>query len=116
MQYSLFIGRYQPLHEGHIKLMRHVLEEDKKNVCIAIRSTPKDNNNPFSIEQRCAMIQKEFGKEISQGRVAVCVIPDITEVCYGRDVGWGVREITLKNNGDISGTKIREQLRKEGKL
>lgn len=87
MRYSMFIGRYQPLHENHIRIMRHVLDEEGKNICVALRTTPKDSDNPYTIEQRCAMIQREFKKEITQGRVAVCIIPDISEICFGRKVG-----------------------------
>ena len=37
------------------------------------------------------------------------VMPDILEVCYGRKVGCGIREIRLDGNTEsISGTKIRE--------
>ena len=35
-KYSLFIGRWQPWHEGHLWLINQRLKE-KKNVCIAIR-------------------------------------------------------------------------------
>ena len=37
-KYSLFIGRYQPLHAGHINLIRVVLNEGK-NVLVALRDT-----------------------------------------------------------------------------
>jgi len=43
-KYSLMIGRYQPFHEGHQKLVQKVLDEGKK-VCIALRDTPIDENN-----------------------------------------------------------------------
>ena len=102
MKYSLFIGRYQPLHEGHIKLIRSVLDEGK-NVCVALRDTPISDTDPYTVEQRMEM----FAKDLPE--VKVIVIPDIEEVCYGRNVGWGIREIRLdKETESISATKIRE--------
>ena len=56
---SLFIGRYQPLHEGHIKLMKTVLDEGKK-IVIALRHTPIQETDPHSIGERIDMIKKEL--------------------------------------------------------
>jgi len=107
--WSLFIGRFQPLHEGHIKLIRTVLNEGGK-VCIGLRDTPINDKNPFTIEQRCRMFEKEFKKEIEENRLKIVVLPDIKEVCHGRKVGWYVREIRLdKETESISATKIREK-------
>jgi len=107
---SLFIGRWQPLHKGHCGIMRKVLEEGGK-ICIGIRNSKIDDKNPYNVEQRVAMICKEFYKEIMEGTVTWCVLPDIKEVCHGRKVGWGVREIRLDEQTEaISGTKIREAM------
>lgn len=113
---SLFIGRWQPLHEGHIKLIRTVLNEGNK-VCIGIRNTPVNEKNPYSVDERYKMIEKEFEKEIEQDKVYITVLPDIKEVVFGRGVGYGFRQLNLdKKIEKISGTKIRKNLRKKGKL
>lgn len=102
MRYSLFIGRFQPLHDGHIKLIRKVLDEGKQ-VCVALRDTPKDKDNPYTIQERKAMFFNEFKHDVK-----IIVIPDIDEICYGRKVGWGIREIRLdKKTEKISATAIR---------
>ena len=46
MKYSLFIGRYQPFHDGHKALIQKVLDEGK-NVLIAVRDCPDDKDNPW---------------------------------------------------------------------
>ena len=51
MKYSLFIGRYQPFHQGHQELIETVLN-DGKNVCIAVRDTPISETDPYSLEDR----------------------------------------------------------------
>jgi len=105
-EYSLFIGRYQPLHEGHIKLIDSVLEEGKK-VVVALRDTPIRSTDPYTTYERKEMFREEFGDQVK-----VIVIPDIEEVCYGRKVGWGIREIRLDEETEsISATKIRELAR-----
>jgi len=101
---SMFIGRYQPLHDGHIKLIQKVLDEGR-DVVVALRDTPISPNNPFTLAERRAMFEKAFGN-----RIQVVAIPDIAEVCYGRGVGWGVREIRLDAETEaISATAIRQK-------
>ena len=107
-QYSLFIGRYQPFHNGHEALIRSVLDE-RKNVCIALRDTVQCLSDPYSFQQRKQMIQEVFSSEMRDGRVVIIKIPDVAEVCYGRRVGWDIREIRLPDDiEDVSATQIRE--------
>ena len=113
MKYSLFIGRYQPLHDGHVRLIQSVLNEGR-NVCVAIRDTPISDANPYTVEERVAMFKERFPAEYFEGkfpRIKIISIPDIEEVCYGRKVGWGIREIRLDPETEsISATKIREKV------
>ena len=52
-----------------------------------------------------------------QGRIKVTLVPNITNICYGRGVGYKIEEIVLdEKTQQISATKIREQMRKDGKL
>ncbi len=105
MKYSLFIGRYQPFHAGHQRLIETVLEEGK-NVCIALRDTPIQKTDPYSVSEREAVIANRLKKW--GDRVVIISIPDIEDVCYGRKVGWGVRQISLDEETEaISATKIR---------
>lgn len=110
-KYSLFIGRFQPLHQGHIKLIRTVLDEGK-NVCIGLRDTPISETDPYDKFQRITMFEKNFEIEIASGKMKVWLIPDIEEVCYGRNVGWGIRQIKLDEKTEaISATQIRNEQR-----
>ena len=105
MKYSLFIGRYSPLHVGHIAIIQKVLDEGK-NVLVAIRNTPISPTDPFTYKERKSMFVKRFGR-----KVKVIKIPDIEEVCFGRKVGWGIREIKVGPEIEaISATEIRKNL------
>ncbi len=103
---SLFIGRYQPFHEGHKSLMEVELNEGH-DVVIALRDTEIDEKNPYSIEERKIFINEKMKEWI--GRYEIITIPDITRVCYGRGVGWDIREIRLDEETEkISATNIRK--------
>jgi len=115
-QYSMLVGRYQPFHDGHKWLMNQCLEEGK-NVLICIRDIEPDEKNPFTSDQVYQNISNELEDLISDGRVKVIVIPDIESINFGRGVGYDIIEhVPPQEVGDISATKIREQMRQEGKL
>ena len=106
---SLFVGRWQPFHEGHKTLIETVLKTGKP-VTIAIRDTEIDHKNPFSTNERWTMIQKALAKY--GALVKIIVIPDIDEICYGREVGYAIRYVEMDNSvKKISGTKTREAMK-----
>ena len=52
-----------------------------------------------------------------KGRFKVMMVPNITNICYGRGVGYKIEEIVLDDETQkISATKIRAKMREEGKL
>ena len=116
-KYSMFIGRWQPLHKGHLWLINERLKEGK-NICLAIRDVETDDKNPWTAKEIEEMIHEGELKElIDEGKVVTTIIPDIESINYGRGVGYDVIEhIPPKEIGDISATSIREQMRKDGKL
>jgi FAD synthase len=115
-QWSLFIGRWQPLHEGHKQLFRQVIDEGGK-VCVAIREVEIDDKNPFTSHDIMLNIAREMQTEIRSGKLKVITIPDICSVEFGRGVGYDIIEhIPPQEIAEISATKIREDLRTNGKL
>ena len=115
-QYSMFIGRWQPWHPGHRWLIDQALNKDK-NVLICIRDIVPDERNPFTASEVKNNIMKELWKLISEDRVKVIIIPDIDSVNFGRGVGYDVIEHEPPTEvKEISATKIREQMKSEGKL
>ena len=112
-QYAMFVGRWQPLHLGHQELFKRAMDEGK-NVLICIRDIQPDEKNPFTAEQVRENISNFYSEE---ERVKVMVIPDICSIEFGRGVGYDIIEhIPPQEIHDISATKIREQMKKEGKL
>jgi cytidyltransferase-like protein len=116
MKYSLFIGRWQPWHKGHRWLIDQRLNEGK-NVCVAIRDVEPNENQPYTPQEVYENLHIELQDLIHDGRVRIIIIPDIESVNYGRGVGYEIIEhIPPGDIHDISATKIRQNLRDEGKL
>ena len=103
---ALFLGRYQPFHRGHQRL----IEEGLRRVgqaCIAVRDTHRINEkNPlpfFAVKQRIEAALSAYA-----GRFVVVPLPNITNVFYGRDVGYEIERIILDEASElISATQIR---------
>ncbi len=115
-QYSMFLGRWQPWHDGHRWLIDQRLNEGK-NVLICIRDIEPNDKNPFTAEEVEANIKRELWQLVGQERVKVMIIPDIESVNFGRGVGYDIIEhLPPQEVSEISATKIREQLKQEGKL
>lgn len=115
-QYAMFCGRWQPLHEGHQFIFRQSMDAGN-NVLICIRDVKPDEKNPYTAEEVLANIEQHYASEIEEGKVKVMIIPDICSINFGRGVGYDIIEHVVPDNiAEISATKIREQLKKEGKL
>ena len=115
-QHALFIGRWQPLHLGHQEMFKQAINEGK-NVLIAIRDIKPDEKNPFTPKQVKQNIEEFYKELISEEIVKVMIIPDICSIEFGRGVGYDIIErIPPQEIHDISATKIREQMKKDGKL
>ena len=110
MKYSMFIGRWQPWHNGHRWLIDQRLNEGK-NVLICVREVNKDDKNPYNPIEVKENVEKELKDLINAKRVKVIIIPDIESVNYGRGVGYDIIEhVPPSEIGEISATKIREKL------
>jgi cytidyltransferase-like protein len=103
---ALFLGRYQPFHTGHQRLIEEGLRRVGQ-VCIAVRDTHGVGENNllpfFAVKQRIEAALSAYA-----GRFVVVPLPNITNVFYGRDVGYAVERIVLDEATEaISGTHVR---------
>lgn len=114
-KYALFIGRWQPFHDGHQWLINQQLDKGN-NVCIAIRDVEPDESNWWTAKKIKKDLKVRFKKEIKSGKIKVVIIPDIDSINIGRDVGYDIIEHTPPPIvATISGTKIREELKNKTK-
>jgi hypothetical protein len=116
-KYALFIGRWQNWHKGHEWLINQQLEKGK-DIWVAIRNVPTDENNPKSAQEvMMELVDEPFFKNNSH-KIQISIIPDIESINYGRGVGYdviyheppaeiskisgtGIRNGYIDSNGDI---------------
>ena len=109
-KYAIFIGRYQPYHQGHISLIMQKINNGIPAL-IMVRDIAPDAKNPFTTEQTVDMIKKYHAAHNHD--VEVIIIPDMESVNFGRGVGYEINEFSPPENiGWISATKIRDQSKK----
>jgi cytidyltransferase-like protein len=108
-QYAIFVGRFQPLHNGHIALFKQKLDAGIP-LLIMVRDLQPDERNPFTTQQTVKMLKKVFkGQDVQ-----VMIIPDIESVNWGRGVGYELNEfVPPADLGAVSATSIRNGI-KEG--
>lgn len=115
-EWAMFIGRWQPWHPGHRWLIDQALKEDKK-VLLCIRDVPISEKNPWTAQEILMNLSTQLQDLVEEGKLMIIKIPDIESVNIGRSVGYDVIEhIPPTDVADISATKIRNQLKAEGRL
>lgn len=63
-EYAVFIGRFQPFHNGHLEIIREALKK-AQNVIVAIGSSraPRTIKNPWTFDERAEMILDALGDD-----------------------------------------------------
>lgn len=110
-RYSLYIGRFQPFHNGHAWCVREMIGNGKK-VCVAVMDMHdlEPENNPYTYDEVLKKISEDMNYELQKGQMMITRIPAIESVNYGRDVGYEFNElIPPEEIREISATKIRSK-------
>lgn len=96
--YGVFIGRFQPPHKTHIAVMLEALNQVQKLIIvIGSAKTARNVKNPFSAEERQALILQALEAHgADSSRVAFCTVRDYfyNEAMWLAEVQNGVRGIT----------------------
>jgi adenylyl-sulfate kinase len=105
---ALVLGRFQPPHPGHLGVVYEALRLEGR-VCIGVRESLGDEKNPFPFEE----VRRRWLDLLAQNGlsdvVTVVRLPNITNVVYGRDVGYKITKVSLDAATEaISATKIRQ--------
>ena len=120
----LLLGRWQPWHDGHLALFERAFAKTGQ-VVIQVRDVKGSSgglgqdDNPFSFEEISKDITEKLllsGYKINEDFV-IQLVPNITNITYGRGVGYKIEEESFSSDVEsISATKIRKDLRDEGKI
>lgn len=115
-KYSVFFGRWQPFHDGHKWLINERLKLGKR-VWIAVRDVKPDEKNPWTAQEVVQNLSRELSDLIEDGMIYISIVPDIESINYGRGVGYDIIEhVPPQEIGEISATKIREEMKSNGLL
>ena len=107
------LGRYQPFHDGHFELFKKILEKTGQVVIMVRSCTGEKNPYPFKT------VKRKINKKLRsyRGKYVVIRVPNITNITYGRGVGYKIEQESFDSEIEsISATKIRKELRNEGKI
>ena len=103
---ALFVGRWQPFHNGHKWIIEQKLSRGIP-VLIAVRDMPPDERNPLTTAQTVKLIRKIYEKN---PLATTLIIPNIESINYGRNVGYEVNEIIPPSNiSTITASEIRQR-------
>ena len=85
-------------------------------MCIQVRDVQGVDDNPFDFEYVKSKIVERLEPKY-KNRFKVVLVPNITNICYGRGVGYKVEKLVLPQNIEkISATKIRKEMRRKRKI
>ena len=108
------LGRWQPFHDGHHALFEEIIKKTGQ-VCIQVRDVKGVDDNPFDFNNVKSKIEERLNPKY-ENKFKVILVPNITNICYGRGVGYKIEEIVLSEEiQKISATKIRKKMREKGK-
>ena len=118
------LGRWQPWHNGHQELFKRCVAKTGQ-VIIQVRDVQGasggegQDDNPFDWNSVCKNIEEGLAVDgYNRGiEYEIMLVPNIINITYGRGVGYTFEEeVFEKSVTDISATKIRKQMRDNGKL
>ncbi len=133
---GLFIGRFQPLHNGHISIMKAALEEmDQLVVVIGSAETSFTEKDPFTAGERMEMVMAVSNERDWNDRIIPVPVRDLNrysvwvdhvlsyvpkiDIIYSNNSltrslfmakGMEVKGTPLIDRTDLSGVRIRERM------
>ena len=104
---TLMLGRYQPWHEGHHALYAEAGKRTEQ-VMLGVRDTQgTSEKDPLSFNQ----VKGYIAQDSVMTNAMVIKVPNITNIVYGRDVGYKVEQVKLGDEIEaISATQKRKEM------
>jgi adenylylsulfate kinase len=104
---TLMLGRYQPWHEGHHALYKEAGKRTDQ-VLLGVRNTYNTSEkDPLKFDQ----VKEYIAKDDFMDGALVLRLPNITNIVYGRDVGYKIEQVDLGADiHAISATKKRKEM------
>jgi hypothetical protein len=104
---TLMLGRYQPWHEGHHALYKEAGKRTEQ-VLLGVRNT---YNTSEKDPLKFAEVKEYIAKDEFMDGALVLRLPNITNIVYGRDVGYKIEQVDLGADiHAISATQKRKEM------
>lgn len=105
--YGVFVGRFQPVHLGHMHVIEKALEQvETLIVVIGSAFQARTPVNPFTFEERKQMLQSIYRHEIANDRLIIIPATDDAsdDIAWARDVGNSVQQAIVEhaNHGGVA--------------
>ena len=111
---AIYVGRFQPFHDGHKSIFLKALQKNKQVCILVMDSFGINKKNPYKFNYVKNKINKALNKY--KKNYVILKIPVVSEIVYGRKVGYKIRKIKLpKSIEKISATKIRKKIQNNKK-
>jgi nicotinamide-nucleotide adenylyltransferase len=138
---GLFVGRFQPFHNGHLNVIKDILKEvDELVIVVGSAQYSHRIDNPFTTGERLVMIRKALEEAgVDLRRIWIIPVPDVHihmvwvsavegytppfNVVYSNEpltrrlfieAGYQVKPIHFHKRKVYSATEIRERMLKDG--
>lgn len=104
---TLMLGRYQPWHEGHHALYKEAGKRTEQ-VLVGVRNTYNTSDkDPLTFDE----VRGYIAKDELMDEALVLRLPNITNIVYGRDVGYKIEQVELSADIQaISATQKRKEM------
>lgn len=104
---TLQLGRYQPWHEGH-QALKTEAHKRTKQVFVGVRNTHgTSEKDPMPYKQ----VEDLIWQQNINGDTLILRLPNITNIVYGRDVGYKIEQVDLGETiHAISATQKRKEM------
>ena len=115
MRAGLYTGRFQPFHLGHLSAVRQALSQvDKLYIAVGSSQYSHEEYNPFTAEERIAMIKLALEENELADKCEIFEVPDIHDddkwTAHIRKIVPPFEAVFVGNNG-----LVKELFETEGK-
>lgn len=78
MTVGLFVGRFQPFHNGHLATVKFALQSvDKIIIVVGSAQKSHESKNPFTAGERIEMIKDALDSEVDARNLLLIPVPDV---------------------------------------
>lgn len=91
---AVFIGRFQPFHHGHLKVVLEAQKiADRVLILVGSSNRARDTRNPFTYEERRSMITQSLDPDLGcdLGQIEIKALPDSGDPIWIADVQHAVK-------------------------